>query len=47
MSQLKLSRDSGFSSKIGTIPPNSGQLDTLQGFWEGGRGHAPLVKIEI
>ena len=31
VSWLKLSRDSGFSSKIGTIPPNSGRLDTLQG----------------
>ena len=25
--------ESGFSSKIGTTPPNSGRLDTLQGFW--------------
>ena len=33
MSRLKLSRDSGFSTKIETIPPNSGRLDTLQGFW--------------
>ena len=24
--------DSGFLSKIETIPPNSGRLDTLQGF---------------
>ena len=32
MSRLKLSRDSGFSSEIGTTPPNSGHLDTLQGF---------------
>ena len=40
MSRLKLSWDSGFSSKIGTIPPNSGRLDTLQGFFygEGGGG---------
>ena len=48
MSRLKLSRDSGFSSQIGTIPPNSGRLDTLQGFfvWGGGvRGHAPPEKI--
>ena len=40
MSRLKLSRDSGFSSEIGTTPPNSGHLDTLQGFggffWGGG-----------
>ena len=28
--------ESGFSSKIGTIPPNSGRLDILQGFWGGG-----------
>ena len=26
--------ESGFSSKIGTIPPNSGRLDTLQGFFD-------------
>ena len=53
MSRLKLSWDSGFSSKIGTIPPNSGRLDTLQGFFygEGGgggggvRGHASPKKI--
>ena len=32
VSRLKLSRDSGYSSKIGTIPPNSGRLGTLQGF---------------
>ena len=24
---------SGFSSKIEAIPPNSGRLDSLQGFW--------------
>ena len=36
MYRLKLSRDSGFSSKIGTIPPNSGRLDTLQGVFLGG-----------
>ena len=29
MSRLRLSRESGFSSKIETIPPNSGHLDTL------------------
>ena len=47
MSRLKLSRDSGFSSKIGTIPPNSGRLDTLQGLL-GVRGHAPREKnLEI
>ena len=48
MSRLKLSRDSGFSSQIGTIPPNSGRLDTLQGFFFGGggvRGHASPEKI--
>ena len=33
MSRLKLSQDSGFSSKIGIILPNSGRLDTLQGFF--------------
>ena len=47
MSRLKLSRDSGFSSKIGTILPNSGHLDTLQGFFLGGGGgprHAPPEK---
>ena len=37
MSQLKLNRDLGFSSKIGTILPKSGCLDTLQGMF-GGRG---------
>ena len=35
MSQLKLGRDSGFSSKIGMILPSSGRLDTLQGFFGG------------
>ena len=35
VSRLKLSRDSGFSSKIETIPPNSGRLDSLQGFLGG------------
>ena len=44
MSRLKLSRDSGSSCKIGTIPPNSGRLDTLQGFCffggGGSGGHA-------
>ena len=38
VSRLKLSRDSGFSNKIETIPPNSGRLDTLQGFFFGGGG---------
>ena len=48
MSRLKLSRDSGFSSKIGTIPPNSGHLDTLQGFFfGGGGGMLPRKKLEI
>ena len=36
VSRLKLSWDSGFSSKIETISPNSGRLDTLQGFFWGG-----------
>ena len=47
MSRLKLSWDSGFSSKIGTMPPSSGRLDTLQGvfFGGGGRGHVPPEKI--
>ena len=45
MSRLKLSWDSGFSSKIGTMPPSSGRLDTLQGvFFGGGRGHVPPEK---
>ena len=35
MSRLKLNRDSGFSSKIGTISPNSRRLDTLQGLLGG------------
>ena len=35
MSRLKSSRDSGFSSKIGTFPPNSGRFDSLQGFCGG------------
>ena len=49
MSRLKLSRDSGFSSKIGTISPNSGRLSLCKGFWggEGVQGHAPPEKIEI
>ena len=38
---------SGFSSKIGTIPPNSGRLDTLQGFFGAVQGHDPLDEIEI
>ena len=38
MFRLKLSRDSGFSSKIGAIPPNLGRLDTLQEFFLGGGG---------
>ena len=38
MSQLKLNLDSGFSSKIGTILPKSGRLDTLQGDLGGERG---------
>ena len=48
VSWLKLSRDSRFSSKLETIPPNSGRLDTLQGFfiWEGGgAGDASSEKI--
>ena len=43
MSRLKLSRDSGFSSKIGTIPPNSDFF--LGGGVRGFRGHAPPEKI--
>ena len=44
ISLLKLSRDSGFSTKIGTIPPNSGRLDTLQGFFFlGGRGSEDML----
>ena len=43
MSRLKLSRNSGFSTKIGTIPPNSGRT-LCKGFW-GIRGHAPSDKI--
>ena len=45
MSRLELSRDSGFSSKIGSILPK--RLETLQEFffWGGGvRGHASLEK---
>ena len=38
MSRLKSSRDLGFLSKIGTIPPHSGRLDTLQGFLGGPGG---------
>ena len=38
--------ESGFSSKIGTIPPNSGRLDTLQGVF-GGPGTYSLEEIEI
>ena len=46
VSRMKPSRDSGFSSKIGTIPPNSGRLDTLQGVFGGGGGHALPEKIQ-
>ena len=48
VSRLKLSRDSGFSSKIETIPPSSGRLDTPQGVFFGGGGgseHALPEKI--
>ena len=45
VSRLKLSRDSGFSSKIETIPPNSRCLDILQGFWGVPAGHASPDKI--
>ena len=38
--------ESGFSSKIGTIPPNSERLDTLQGIF-GGPGTCSHGKIEI
>ena len=44
VSRLKLSRDSVFSSKIETIPPNSRRLDTLQGIL-GVPGHASPEKI--
>ena len=47
MFRLKSSRDSGFSSKIGTIPSNSGRLDTLQGFFEEVRGHTPPKKLKF
>ena len=51
ISRLKLSRDSGFSSKIKTITPNSVRLDTLQGsrVWGGGgsRGILPRKKLGI
>ena len=33
--------ESGFSSKIGTIPPNSGRLDTLQGIFGGPGTYSP------
>ena len=35
---------SGFSSKIGTIPPNSGRLETLQRFFGGSWGIVPREK---
>ena len=41
VSRLKLSRDSGFSSKIETTPPKSERLDTLQGFLGGPGGCFP------
>ena len=44
MSRLKLSWDSGFSSRIGTIPPNSGRLDTLQGLFFGGGGAGGMLR---
>ena len=47
MSRLKSSQDSGFSNKIGTIPPISGRLDTLQGFWGDPGGMLLRKKIEI
>ena len=37
--------ESGFSSKIETIPPNSGRLDTLQGVLGGPGGMLPRKKI--
>ena len=40
--RLKSSRDSGLPSKIGTIPPNSGRLDTLQGFLGGPEACSPV-----
>ena len=47
MFRLKSSRDSGFSSKIGTIPSSSGRLDTLQGFFGEVRGHTPPKKLKF
>ena len=47
MSRLKLSRDLRFSSKIGTIPPNLGRLDTLQGFLGGERGVGGMLPQKL
>ena len=47
LSRLKLCRNSGFSNKIGTISPNSGSLDTLQGFFGGSGGMLPRKKLDI
>ena len=45
VSRPKLSRDSGFSSKIETIPPNSRRLDTRQGVFGESREMLPRKKI--
>ena len=47
MSRLKLSRNAGFSSTIGKIPPNSGRLDTLQGLLGGPWACSHGKKLEI
>ena len=47
MSRLKLSRDSGFSSKIETIPPNLVRLDFFLGGGGGPGGMLPRKKFEI
>ena len=41
-SRLRSSWDSGFSVKIGTVPPKSGQLDTLLYF-----GHYNISRLQI
>ena len=46
MFRLK-SKDSGFSSKIGTFPPNSGRLATLLGILACLGACSPVKKIEI
>ena len=46
MFQLKLSRDSGFSSKTGIIPPKSGWMDICKGL-RGILENGPPEKIQI